>query len=217
MVSPVLNEAFYTGAFLVRPADGNIWIDPGAINNSTGTDVQLNGGLVLARASNGTASATAGTNTGNGTMGAVTVNQAAKPGSYVFTATGAATFTAIDPQGYELQNVTVGAAYNDAELGFTITAGGTAFVAGDKFTVVVTAASNVYTPYSTTSGPAVGILFNRTTVPASSSKTVGVVTRLAEVNVSELQWDATITGSGSMAALQAAALASLALSDIIGR
>lgn len=95
-------------------------------------------GSVLGMVSTNNAIATAGEdNTGNGTFGAITVGATAKPGNYVLTATGATTFTAVDPDGTALPNVTVGTAYSQGGLGFTITAGGTAFVAGDSFTIDV--------------------------------------------------------------------------------
>jgi hypothetical protein len=95
-------------------------------------------GSVLGMVSTNNAIATAGEdNTGNGTFGAITVGAAAKAGNYVLTATGATTFTAVDPDGTALPNVTVGTAYSQGGLGFTITAGGTAFAAGDTFTIDV--------------------------------------------------------------------------------
>ncbi len=44
----------------------------------------------------------------------------------------------VDPNGKQLADGQTGVAYSDAGLGFTITAGGTAFVAGDGFDMTVT-------------------------------------------------------------------------------
>jgi len=95
-------------------------------------------GSVLGMINTNSAIAIAGENTGNGTVGPITVDASAKAGNYVLTATGATTFTVVDPEGAALPNLTVGTAYAQGGLGFTITAGDTDFVAGDTFTVDVT-------------------------------------------------------------------------------
>jgi hypothetical protein len=61
------------------------------------------------------------------------------------------------------------------------------------------------------------ILFNRVIVSAGTSKDITLIIREAEVNTAELQWDAAVLSSGSVASLQAQALASLALANIIAR
>lgn len=94
-------------------------------------------GAVLGMVSTNTAVTTAGDNTGDGDVGPVTVGSAAKQGNYVLTATGATTFTVLDPGGASLPNATVGSAYSQGGLGFTITAGSAAFISGDTFTIDV--------------------------------------------------------------------------------
>jgi len=94
-------------------------------------------GSVLGMVSTNSAVTSAGDNTGDGTVGAVTIGPAAKQGNYVLTATGATTFTVVDPEGSALPNATVGTAYSQGGIGFTVTAGSTAFVAGDTFTIDV--------------------------------------------------------------------------------
>lgn len=78
-------------------------------------------------------------NTGNGTMGSITVNQTtAEAELWTLTALSATSF---EVEGFVsgLQtNATVGSAYTNGIVSFTITAGGTAFVAGDVFTFTVT-------------------------------------------------------------------------------
>ena len=91
-------------------------------------------GTVLGRLTNFSFTATPGTNTGNGTVGTVTPGSTVEGGgNYVLTATSPTVFNVTDPEGVALGTATVGQAFNNAELGFTITAGGTAFVAGDSF------------------------------------------------------------------------------------
>lgn len=102
---------------------------------TSGTHIQ--GGFEIAPAA--TVASAAGANTGNGTLGTLTVNAAtAQNGAYTVKFTAATAFTVFDPNGRELASGATGAAYSDGGIGFTITAGGTAFVAGDSFTVTTT-------------------------------------------------------------------------------
>jgi hypothetical protein len=80
-------------------------------------------------------------NTGNGTFGTITPPSTAKVGAYVLTLTSATAFSLVDPNGDELAPGAVGTAYSSFDLGFTLTAGATAFVAGDAFTITVSQAS----------------------------------------------------------------------------
>ena len=108
----------------------------------------LQRGTVLGQQTLGAAASVAGkpaggANTGNGTISAVALEANAAVGQYVITMTGATTFTVESPDGAQLADGDAGVAYSD-RLGFTITAGGTAFVAGDGFTVTVAAGSGNY-------------------------------------------------------------------------
>lgn len=82
-------------------------------------------------------------NTGNGTIGGVSAN-GALAGAYVLTATAATTFSVTDPEGNALPPATVGTAYSQSGIGFTLTAGATAFVAGDTFTIEIEDAVGTY-------------------------------------------------------------------------
>jgi len=97
-------------------------------------------GQVLGQITVGAITAAAGTNTGNGTCTALTVGAKARIGAYLLKFLTATTFTLSDPNGVSLPNG-VNGAYTDAQINFTITAGGTAFVAGDTFTITVAAGS----------------------------------------------------------------------------
>lgn len=102
---------------------------------SSGTHIQ--GGCEIAPAA--TVASAPGANTGNGTVGTLSVTAAsASPGAYLVKFTAATTFNVFDPNGRELLPGTTGVAYSDGGVAFTITAGGTAFVAGDSFTVTAT-------------------------------------------------------------------------------
>lgn len=201
MVSPVLFEHFYDGAFLVSEEEQHRSRDGGTISNSGTVDLPLDAGLVLAHAAGSvTATGKPSGNTGNGTIGAVAAGLGAQVGAYAVRFNSATTFQVYDPQGAQLDIGNTGTAYAD-ELDFTITAGTTAFAAGDGF--VLNVADGGWAPY-TAATPAVsnqmGILFNRCVVPAAGSKKVTVVTRQCQVNQDELVWDPSIGASGAIAA-----------------
>lgn len=106
----------------------------------------LNRGTVLGQVSigAGTAAAKGGGNTGNGTISAITNQANGQVGKYLVRFTAATVFTVTDPKGDVLAtNGATGVAFAD-QVGFTITAGGTAFVAGDGFDITVAAGNGKY-------------------------------------------------------------------------
>jgi hypothetical protein len=164
-----------------------------------------------------TAAAVAGgTNTGNGTSSAVTTTgYAATVGVYTVEFDDATHFIVSAPNGQEVGHGTTGVAFSAGGLGFTITAGGTAFVPGDSFTVTVAAGAGKWVPCTAAavdgSQNAAGICFGLS--DASLNDVFGaMVTRSCEVNKSELVWDASMN-----AASQAAALILLTAAGIIPR
>lgn len=109
-------------------------------------------GGVEAAAENTIASAAYAGNTGNGTLGTLSALAAAQPGAYNVVFASATKFEVYDPSGKFVAVGTTGVAFSN-QVQFTITAGGTAFVAGDGFTVTVTA-NTVQIPGATFTGPA---------------------------------------------------------------
>lgn len=79
---------------------------------------------------------TAGSNTGNGTIGTLS-QTTAESGTWLTTALTATTFSVVSPSGVRYKDGATGAAYSAGGLTFTITAGGTAFSAGDTFSIAV--------------------------------------------------------------------------------
>jgi hypothetical protein len=216
MVSPVLNEPYWPGGFMVSQAPGALSFDTGTIANAGTVDLTLQGGLVLSRAAGTTAAAAGVKNTGNGTVGSITAGAAVQIGVYTLIATAATTFDVVDPDGVNLGTATAGTGFTSQELNLTVTAGGTAFVAGDTFTINVPGAN--YASYTGAADlPATAILYGLETIPASGSKVVTVVSRNAEVNKAELQWDAAIVNATSAAAVQTAALGELLTKGIVAR
>jgi hypothetical protein len=85
------------------------------------------------------------TGTGNGAMGAITPGTEAIEGAYIATCidasvSGSEIFRVIDPNGVRLQDMTVGVAYSNSHLAFTLADGGTDFIVGDYWTITVTIA-----------------------------------------------------------------------------
>jgi len=207
-----LNEAWHPGGFLVSRPNGHRHIDRGTFTGA----VKVQPGTVMGKKTVGTTAVAAalGTNTGNGTFGAITVG-AAQAGAYTVEFDDATHYIVADPAGKQVGHGTTGVAYNAGGLGFTITAGGTAFAPGDSFTVTVAAGTGLWVPCTKTatdgSQIAAGISFGL--VDATLNDTPGaVVVRDCEVNTSELVWDASMD-----APAKTAALAQLLALKIIGR
>jgi hypothetical protein len=83
-------------------------------------------------------------NTGNGTIGSLSVGASPDIGTYSAIATSATVFAVNDPEGNALGNATAGTPFTSAEINFTITAGGTAFAVGDAFNITVSDATGVF-------------------------------------------------------------------------
>ena len=112
--------------------NGAVYIRVG--NASTGKPISG----IEAAAENTIASAAYAGNTGNGTLGTLSALTGAQPGAYNVAFVAATKFELYDPSGKFLGVGTTGTAFS-SQVQFTITAGATAFVAGDGFTVTVTA------------------------------------------------------------------------------
>ncbi|HLN23892.1 MAG TPA: head decoration protein [Patescibacteria group bacterium] len=208
-----LYEQWHDGGFIVSEANGHRSRDKATITGSA----KLLAGAVLGKQTTGaTAAAVAlGTNAGNGTFGTITVGAGALPGVYDVEFDSATNFIVSAPNGLEIGHGTTGAVFGAGGVGFTITAGGTAFAAADSFTVTVAEGSGKYVAYlpAATDGSQVpaAILFS-TTDATLADKTSAIISRQAEVNASELVWDASVT-----APQITAALATLAGLGIIAR
>ncbi|MCY1290982.1 hypothetical protein D9M70_401510 [compost metagenome] len=92
-------------------------------------------------------------NAGDGTIGTVAVNGAA-PGAYTVEFSSATGFSVTGPASVALGSGTVGSAFTGGGLTFTVTAGSSAFVAEDAFTLTVAAGEEmeagvdyIVTPY----------------------------------------------------------------------
>jgi hypothetical protein len=162
------------------------------------------------------ASAAKGGNTGNATVGTLTANgYAPSAGFYSVEFDDATHYVVADPLGALVGHGTTGVAFSGGGLGFTITAGGTAFVPGDSFVVTVASGSGKYKAWSPAavdgSQVPAAILFATTDV-TNVDKQVTVVARQAEVNQSEL-----IFPTGMSAAQIASCVAQLKNIGILAR
>lgn len=152
-----------------------------------------------------TAAAKAG-NTGNGTIGSLSVGASVKVGVYTAIATDSTHFAVTDPEGNAVGTATVGTAFSTGgQVLFTITAGGTAFAAGDEFDLTVSDATGGYiecvkTAVDGSQNP-VAILADDADASAGPVTTGGYV--MGEFNGAALTFDA----SWNLATLTSAARA----------
>lgn len=138
------------------------------------------------------AAAVAGTNTGNGTVGTISVLDTASVGSYKIVMLTATTFAVYTPTGERLADGANTVAYAGGQIVFTVTAGGTAFVAGDSFTTAVTKAATPVVELFTTGSAPYTVMFD--TIDATLGAKTGRGYREAELLASEVNF-----GTGTLA------------------
>lgn len=208
-------ESFHNAGFLVSEARDKT-LSRDAVTLISGQN--LLAGTVLGQITTGSSAVAAalGTNTGNGTFGAITVAAPALPGAYTVEFDAATLYVVSDPNGREIGHGATGSAFSAGGIGFTITAGGTAFVAGDSFTVTVAAGSLKWAVFDPTAANgtqnAAAILYQDTDASAGDTLAT-IISRLAEINKSELVWGAGVTTTPQ----KTAALAQLQALNIVGR
>ena len=177
-------------------------------------------GMVLGRTlASGSATATAfSTNTGNGTMGTITVGASAKVGTYTLVivepGTNVGTFVLTDPEGLVAGKGAVASAFDAGGLAFTLADGSTDFAAGDGFHIVVTGTVK-YVPYddALTNGANVARAIALYDCDASGGeKSIAGIVRLAAVKTASLVWHA-----DADATAKTKAYADLAKSTILAR
>lgn len=155
-------------------------------------------------------------NTGNGTIGSTSVaGYAATPGVYSVEFDDATHFVVSAPNGAEIGHGTTGVAFKAGGLSFTITAGGTAFVAGDSFAITVAPGSGLYKPWdpaNTDGSQIVAGILGATKDVTLADKPCAVFAWGGEVNLSEL-----IFPTGANSAVIAQAVAGLAALQISAR
>lgn len=198
-------EGKHTGEFLLSEGNGSISREQVVIAAAASAMVP---GTVVGKITVGTVStaAVAG-NTGNGTMGTVTLGAGAMAGVYKLTiiepGTNVGSFVVEDPLGVVIGHGVVATAFSAGGLSFTLADGSTDFVAGDQFTITVAAGSGKYKAYdaSNTDGSqvAAGVLYAAVADSASDQNAV-IIARHAEVTASLLT-GADTAGKAQLAAL----------------
>jgi hypothetical protein len=210
-VTPI-TEKFHALGFLVSEAPNHFSRDSAAI-----TALALLAGTVLGALNTATAVAAAlGTNTGNGTFGTITAGTATQGGDYTVEFDDATHFIVSDIGGSEIGHGTTGAAFSAGGLGFTITAGGTAFVPGDSFKVTVSVSAvkyGAFDPTATTGLQNAAAILGYDTDASAADKQATIFARHFQINASELVWGANVTTNGQ----KTAALAQLAAKGLIAR
>lgn len=190
------NEPSRSLEFLTSEAPGQLSREQVTLAASQGA---LSPGAVLGKITKaGTASASAfAGNTGNGTMGSITVSAGAKAGAYklvvIETATNAGKFTVEDPDGVTIGTGTVAVAFSAGGLAFTLADGSTDFVSGDGFTITVAAGAGTYAVYDNTASNGVetaDAILCYAAANSGSTQSVTVIERLAEVKADLLGWGA---------------------------
>jgi len=148
-------------------------------------------GMVVGKRLFALGSVTAGSNTGDGTIGDVALGAEVKKGDYVLTAVDASTFTVKAPDGTALPDAKVGEAYSNEQIAFTITAGATAFAAGDTFTISVTDGDGKVVPvnFAATNGSQKAYGVSAGDYDATTAEVEGVVVSRQAIAVSQnLVW-----------------------------
>lgn len=216
----VFTEARHPGEFILTEANGQRSRE----NVTIGASQTIVAGTLLALlASAGgvtTAAAAVAGNTGNGTiaMADPAVNSKVKNGVYTVIFTAATAFKVEDPEGIEIGTGATGTAFNK-EVKFTITAGATPHVAGDRFTITVGVEAPgdllavAHDPDGTDgSEKASAVAIYPAVTGAGETAKISAIYRDAEVNGNCIEW-----ATGITAAQKAAAIASLADVGIIVR
>ena len=180
------------------------------------TNQNLVRGALIGKQTIGTATAVAaGGIHGNGTISAVTVvGVVSMPlGVYQAVFTAATAFYVLDPNGRQLADGATGVAYSDL-IGFTITAGGTAFQAGDIFNITVAAGSGNFVLATATATDGSQLANNwcilaedtNTTSSGTNAATPCPVYLAGEFDANWIVYGTGITGVSAKAAMQSAGM-----------
>lgn len=192
-MNPIVTQSPRRGDFLLSHASGQRSFANGYVNARAG--VVLAGTIMaLLTASNAAVATAGGSNTGNGTMGTITVANEAITGTYTLTITKATAnsgdFELVDPNGDVVGKGQVGVAFSGGGLSFTLADGSTDFAKNDLFTIAVSAGIGEWVPYDDDGNndgrrAATGILYG--SVDASEQDVLATfVVRDAEVDESLL-------------------------------
>lgn len=164
----------------------------------------LRGSILGQKSTDSVNSTTGATNTGNGTLSSISIGASPKYGHFTLTATSATKFSVTDPEGVVQAQATVGTAYTSSTVNFTLTAGGTAFVAGDTFDLEVVEATGDYilSVKSASDGSQAPSAVLVTDADATSGPVTAGVYVLGEFNQAAITFDASWSLDGIRAELR---------------
>lgn len=204
-----LTEAPHAGEYILSEANGALSRETASVSGGP-----FDAGTVLGQITVGAATAATIVGTGNATISTIVVVAGAVPGVHTLRAIAATKLWLLGPDGQYLGQATAGTAATLGGLTFTVTAGGTAMVAGDSFAITVAAGSSAYTAHDpdATDGSQVAAAVLYAAVTASTAVDATVTARQAEVNDNYLTW-----ADGISAGEKTAAIAALATHQIIVR
>ena len=203
---PVSTEPLYPGDWLKsedQQGPGHRSREEVTILAGSGASRVLTNGMVVSKVTMDPVSVgdADGGNTGDGTMGTITETQGIKLGvykiSFVDPVTDLGDFIVEDPDGITLGMGRVGTAFTAGGLSFTIADGAANFVAGDQFTITVSAGSNKVVQFDEdgidgTQTP-IGVLYADVTALDAVDNDGVVIVRSAEVRELSLVWPSSTT------------------------
>lgn len=186
-----LTEGQHAGEFIVSEAPGRRSREKVTVISGQ----NLKAGAVLGQITIDPATITStpdSGNTGDGAMGTVTAGAGVQAGRYrlviIETITALGTFTVEDPNGVEIGQGDVAAAFS-GEIAFTLADGAADFIAGDAFSIDVAAGSLKHTemdPANTDgSAKAVAVLWGAVDA-TGADKTGAAIVRDAEINKTQV-------------------------------
>ena len=164
---------------------GNLKLVSQSITLQSGT---LQRGAVLGQQS-GSPTSTAALTTGNGTIGSLSNGPSVQAGAYVLRALNSTTWNVTAADGYAMPQATTGSAYAGSDINFTITAGGTAFAAGDEFVINVPSGNYVLCVKTASDGSQIPVGILADYADASGGAVVTGMYVMGEFNVNAIQPD----------------------------
>lgn len=142
-------------------------------------------------------------NTGNATVGTISDGVQVQLGNYKAVCTDATHAQVYAPNGAEIGTATFGTAFTSPQINFTITAGGTACVAGDSFIITPAPGSGSYKQAvaSATDGSATPVAILADQANAASSDVISGIYLMGEFNINAVILDPSISLAAAKAAL----------------
>lgn len=206
--------AINLAAFLIGSTDANLIKFKYSLNNVTVTltaaQTGTGGNSLTLATSDSTAFTLSGAdlsggtaNTGNATVGAMSAGAALKAGNYKAVCLTATTAQVYDPNGAELGVATFGTAFSNVQINLTITAGGTACVAGDTFIIAAATGSGSFKKAvaSATDGSQTPAAILADFAAASAGDCTGGIYIMGEFNINALTLDPSISVAVAKAAM----------------